>query len=474
MSIVTDALNRLQSARARSGQALSAHDADPSKADTSDVQDDEKTSVVDSTFVSVSIGGFLLALVVAMGAYWWGEHPVADPSSIASSTPVRADRSIALSRDEPLEPISSDPDLTGSAELPDELSPGELPPLSPSYDTEEPVAATEPLDEEAHEVTVSLALESMAETVPDSERRMHDVAGLSVETASVSTEEDRVPEFQAVSLNGTGETEDHGIHDVSAGREGHVMVSDDAQHNSISESEKSDRTFSSQELPKAATEFMEQHVDETDMPRVSTADAISPLPPQDTDSQHLVQHVESPHEPMSSETKGSSIAEVSSSLSPQQRLLKARLLIQQQSHAEAIDVLQPLFVAPPATWEPWFWMGTAQFGLGELEKAEDAFMEGLVRDETVPYLWVQRAVIEQQRGHYGKAMDALRQAELLDAKLPEVQLNLAYNLEQQGQANLARRHYRQYLSLTEGRLAYHGVRRKVLEHMLRTQPSPHH
>ena len=158
-------------------------------------------------------------------------------------------------------------------------------------------------------------------------------------------------------------------------------------------------------------------------------------------------------------------------LTADQRLVKARLLIEQNDHAEAIRVLHPLFASPPSSWEPWFWMGTAQLGIGELDKAEEAFMEGLVRDDSVGYLWVQRAVVAQQRGHYGKAMDALRQAELIAPDLPEVHLNLAYNLEYQGNVRLAHRHYRQYLSLTEGQSTYHTVRRKVLERVLRLSRS---
>ena len=160
-------------------------------------------------------------------------------------------------------------------------------------------------------------------------------------------------------------------------------------------------------------------------------------------------------------------SKASTRLSPQQRLTRAQALIAQQSHAEALQVLNPLFATLPVTWEPWFWMGTAQLGVGNLDKAENAFMEGLVRDDTIPHLWVQRAVIEQQRGQYILAMDALRQAELLAPDLPEVQLNLAYNLEQQGNPKLARGHYQQYLSLTEGKPTYHAVRRKVLERVVR-------
>ena len=158
-------------------------------------------------------------------------------------------------------------------------------------------------------------------------------------------------------------------------------------------------------------------------------------------------------------------------LTPEQRLAKARLLITQRSHGEALRVLNPLFATLPETWEPWFWMGTAQLGVGDLDKAENAFMEGLVRNDSIPQLWVQRAVIDQQRGQYTLAMDALRQAELLDPDLPEVQLNLAYNFERQGEQNLARGHYEQYLALTEGQSSYHAVRRKVLERVMRLSRS---
>ena len=211
------------------------------------------------------------------------------------------------------------------------------------------------------------------------------------------------------------------------------------------------------EKQKAPSERKSNNGTSKSSPSVSTAFAEKNSPSS---------HIEPPQVQIPSKNVPPPFSTVQSKLSLEQRLVKAQLLIEQQSHAEAKEVLEPLFVDPPSTWEPWFWMGTAQLGLGNLGKAEEAFMEGLVRNDTVPYLWVQRAVIAQQRGHYGQAMDALRQAELLDPDLPEVQLNLAYNLEHQGNERLARRHYQQYLSLTEGNLTYHAVRRKVLERML--------
>ncbi|WP_447969401.1 tetratricopeptide repeat protein [Nitrospira sp. M1] len=472
MSIVTDALNRLQSARASRAQPLPAHDPVLSKADMPDSNEDEKKPTVDKTFVSVSIAGFLLALVVAIGAYWWGEYPTSDIKSMTSSVSTGPDRSIDLSRDNSVEPMPSEQDATLPAEPLVELLPGELPPLSPSYDEEDSLEVADPLEDGDREITVSVSTEVMAEPLPDSESQVSDGVGLSVTPDSVATGEDREQEFQEDLSNGAGEARGLTENESRADMGLHSPDKDASPQVLSPLSERSEHSLQSEDRSEAFHEARDQRMDEKNVQSVSSADATSSLPSPNAEAQHLVQHDESAHEPMRTETRETSITEVSTRLSPKQRIVKARLLIQQQSHAEAIAVLQPLFILPPATWEPWFWMGTAQFGLGELDKAEDAFMEGLVRDDTVPYLWVQRAVIEQQRGQYGKAMDALRQAELLDPKLPEVQLNLAYNLEQQGQVNLARRHYRQYLTLTEGRSAYHGVRRKVLEHMLRTQPSP--
>ncbi len=94
-------------------------------------------------------------------------------------------------------------------------------------------------------------------------------------------------------------------------------------------------------------------------------------------------------------------------------------------------------------------------------------MEGLARDATVPQLWVQRALVSQQQGRFGEALDALRQAELLTPELPEVQLNLAYALDVEGNRLVAVKHYRTFLSLTEGQKAYHATRKKVLDHISR-------
>ena len=151
----------------------------------------------------------------------------------------------------------------------------------------------------------------------------------------------------------------------------------------------------------------------------------------------------------------------------QVKLARAQYFIKKRRYARAVTVLQPLFVEPPEHWEPWFWLGTAQLGLSQWEKARASLVEGLARDATVPQLWVQRALVSQQQGRFGEALDALRQAELLAPELPEVQLNLAYSLDVEGNRLVAVRYYRTFLTLTEGQKAYHATRKKVLDRISR-------
>ena len=151
----------------------------------------------------------------------------------------------------------------------------------------------------------------------------------------------------------------------------------------------------------------------------------------------------------------------------QVKLARAQSFIKKQRYARAVTILQPLFVEPPERWEPWFWLGTAQLGLGQWEKARASLLEGLARDATVPQLWVQRALVSQQEGRFGEALDSLRQAELLAPTLPEVHLNLAYSLDVSGNRLVALKHYRTFLTLTEGKKAYHATRRKVLDRISR-------
>lgn len=173
------------------------------------------------------------------------------------------------------------------------------------------------------------------------------------------------------------------------------------------------------------------------------------------------------HSALSGQRKNRSSPRLRNAIPFEIKLARAQFFIKQRQYARAVNVLEPLFAKPPDRWELWFWLGTAQLGLGQLEKAQASFVDGLARDATVPQLWVQRALVNQQQGRFGEALDALRQAELLAPELPEVQLNLAYALEVAGDRRVSVKHYRTFLTLTEGEKAYYATRKKVLDRISR-------
>ncbi len=104
--------------------------------------------------------------------------------------------------------------------------------------------------------------------------------------------------------------------------------------------------------------------------------------------------------------------------------------------------------------------------MGHYHVARECLREGLARDETIPQLWVQLAVVEHQRQEFSQALEALRHAELLEPTLPHVQLNLAFTLERQGNTSSALEHYRTYLSLTARNPSHFSTRKKVLDRIL--------
>ena len=123
------------------------------------------------------------------------------------------------------------------------------------------------------------------------------------------------------------------------------------------------------------------------------------------------------------------------------RLRHARHLIQSGEYEDAVALLSPLFHDPPVQWQPWFWMGTALLGQGDAEQADQFFLSGLARNDKIPQLWIQRALVAQQRGDYQLAIHELRQAESLEAGLPHIHLNMGYAYEQLGNDRLANQYY---------------------------------
>lgn len=148
--------------------------------------------------------------------------------------------------------------------------------------------------------------------------------------------------------------------------------------------------------------------------------------------------------------------------SPANWLHHAQQLIQAGEYEEAQAILSPLFHDPPVTWEPWFWMGTAYLGAGQLEQADQYFLSGLARNDKVPQLWIQRALVAQQQGSFQLAVHELRQAEALQPDLPHTHLNMGYAYERMGNNRLANQYFGRFLQLTEGQPEFFSTRKKLL------------
>ena len=158
-------------------------------------------------------------------------------------------------------------------------------------------------------------------------------------------------------------------------------------------------------------------------------------------------------------------------LSPAQQLRDARHLIQVGKYQEASALLSPFFHKPPVNWQPWFWMGTALLGKGDIEKADQFFLSGLARNDKVPQLWIQRALVAQQRGNYQLAIHELRQAESLEPNLPHIHLNMGYAYEQLGNNRLANQYYGKFLKASEGNPEFFSTRKKLFARLTQQTPT---
>ncbi|MDX8409578.1 MAG: tetratricopeptide repeat protein [Mariprofundales bacterium] len=144
------------------------------------------------------------------------------------------------------------------------------------------------------------------------------------------------------------------------------------------------------------------------------------------------------------------------------RQLSGQLMIDDGQYDAAWQVMQPLLRPQSLDWRPWFWSGTAELMSGRLGRAGDHLDEALARDGRVAAVWVQRALVAQQRGRYVAAWQLLRIAESLAPNSSVVLLNIGYTLEVLGQSKSASDYYNRYLVTTAGRAKNWKTRKAVL------------
>jgi len=147
------------------------------------------------------------------------------------------------------------------------------------------------------------------------------------------------------------------------------------------------------------------------------------------------------------------------------RLNYARVLIENGEANKAIAVVQPLVNKNSQDWRPWFWLGSAQLMSGDLENAAESLDAALDREGKVMAIWVQRAIVAQQRGKTKAALSLLQVAYGIEPKNADVVLNYAYTLEQAGQLKKALNAYQLFLQMTAAKPHYGTLRRQILQRL---------
>ena len=144
------------------------------------------------------------------------------------------------------------------------------------------------------------------------------------------------------------------------------------------------------------------------------------------------------------------------------RIYYGRLLVKNGDGDKAISVLQPLAKQSMNDWRLWFWLGTAQLINGELDNAAFSLDEALAREGDVVSLWVQRAIVEQERGNADTAVHLLQIADNIEPGNSDVMVNYAYASELSGDINKAIIIYKHFLQITSSNPRYGRLRSQIL------------
>ncbi|MEM9604489.1 MAG: tetratricopeptide repeat protein [Pseudomonadota bacterium] len=127
------------------------------------------------------------------------------------------------------------------------------------------------------------------------------------------------------------------------------------------------------------------------------------------------------------------------------RLMLGRLLTMSRRAEQARVVLLPLLNTDNFDWRPWFWAGSAMLQIGELRRAEWMLDQALARNRDVPAIWIQRAIVEQEKGSGESALQLLNEALRLAPDDPHVLLNIAVSANTvEGLGSFSEAYYAKY------------------------------
>ncbi len=147
---------------------------------------------------------------------------------------------------------------------------------------------------------------------------------------------------------------------------------------------------------------------------------------------------------------------------------EARVALASGRYFQALSVLQRIESTPELGPDFWMMKGSAHLGLGQLDLAQASFDSAAELLPGSPHVAVQQAIVLQERGDHEGALRILADASGSHPNVPEIFLNKGYSEQALGATSEARRSFRAFLLLTEGRAIYSG-QREVVSRWLRSQ-----
>ncbi len=148
-------------------------------------------------------------------------------------------------------------------------------------------------------------------------------------------------------------------------------------------------------------------------------------------------------------------------MSHEERLRIGKELVLDGEYKKSIKILRPVLFNKKENWEILFWIGSAKLGLGLYNEADDYFKKALTLNLKIPQLWIQRAIIAQEKNEHRRALTFLQKAQALAPNSPEILLNIAYSNDALGDQNGAVFAYRDFLSLTRNNSQFFQQRQAV-------------
>jgi tetratricopeptide (TPR) repeat protein len=148
----------------------------------------------------------------------------------------------------------------------------------------------------------------------------------------------------------------------------------------------------------------------------------------------------------------------------QQQIIKS--LIRKKQYSEVIALLEDSQILT-GNWQANFWLGTAYLMQDQLPAARKALDSALELRGDIAEIWVQRAIVEQERDKANVALQLLNVALQINAQCEEAYLNAAYAYEQLGNIEAARAAYGYFLKLSVNNPRGARLRQQVLSRIVK-------